>query len=122
MPGLIYLITGASRGIGRAYLAALLKRENNNDTIIAAVRNLEDKNSKSLSELGVAKGNQLIVVKIDSAKDGDPHKAVEELKSKHGISRLDVCTARCHINKVRQTDRAFPLQVVVANAGSALET
>lgn len=90
MSNLIYLVTGASRGIGRAYISALLQRNNHKDTIIAAVRNPEDSNSKSLYYLPTSGGNKLIVVKIDSVADDDPAKAVKELKNKHGIERLDV--------------------------------
>lgn len=90
MSGLVYLITGASRGIGRAYVTALLQRSNSNSTIIAAVRNPEDSNSKSLKAVEAANGNKLIVTKIDTVVDDDPKKAVEELKTNHGIDRLDV--------------------------------
>lgn len=94
MSGLFYLVTGASRGIGRAYVTALLQRgdaANANNTIIAAVRNPSDANAKSLFDIKPVNGNKLVVVKIDSAQDDDPKKAAEELKTKYGIDHLDVC-------------------------------
>lgn len=91
MPNLIYLVTGASRGIGRAYTSALLERERSNDTIIAAVRNPEDSNAQSLRDLKIANGNKLVVVKIDSVEGDDPKKAMAELKNTHGIDYIDVC-------------------------------
>lgn len=74
-------------------MTALLQRSNSNSTIIAAVRNPEDNSSKSLKEVEAAKGNRLIVVKIDTVVDDDPKKAVEDLKTSHGIDRLDVSQA-----------------------------
>lgn len=93
MSGLIYLVTGASRGIGRAYASALLQRNSAshaNTTVIAAVRNPNDSNSKSLFDIKPANGNKLVVIKIDSSQDDDPKKAVEELKATYGIDHLDV--------------------------------
>lgn len=93
MSGLIYLVTGASRGIGRAYTSALLQRNSPshiNTTVIAAVRNPDDSTSKSLFDIKPVNGNRLIVVKIDSAQDDDPKKAVEDLKTEYGIDHLDV--------------------------------
>lgn len=90
MSGLIYLITGASRGIGRAYVTALLQRSNGNSTVVAAVRNPQDKNAQSLKDIKPADGNKLLVVKIDTVKEEDPKLAVEALKTEHGLERLDV--------------------------------
>jgi norsolorinic acid ketoreductase len=96
-----YLITGASRGLGRGLVAAYLARPNN--TVIAAVRDLTSPPSKSLQELPKGTSTSLIVVKIDSLSETDPQDAVAQLKSEHNITTLDVVIANAGIAKI------FPL-------------
>lgn len=87
MSGLTYLITGANRGIGKGLLSTLILRPET--TVIAAVRDVAF-SKKTLSSIPVGPGSKLIVVKIDSTSATDPVAAVEELKTQHGISKIDV--------------------------------
>lgn len=87
MPGLTYLITGANRGIGKGVLEVLALRPET--TVIAAVRDVP-KSTKALSTVKVGKNSKIIFVKIDSTSETDPTAAVEELKTKHSITKVDV--------------------------------
>jgi norsolorinic acid ketoreductase len=87
MSGLTYLITGANRGIGRGLLETLILRPQT--TVIAAVRNVTA-SSKTLNTVLVGDGSKIIIVKIDSLSATDPIDAAAELKSQHGITKLDV--------------------------------
>ncbi|KAG4413000.1 hypothetical protein IFR04_013859 [Cadophora malorum] len=87
MSELTYLITGAGRGIGKGILSALMTRPNT--TIIAAVRDTSTA-TNSLSTVPVGKDSKIIIVKLDATIDTDPSTAVEILKSKHNISKIDV--------------------------------
>ncbi|KIV91571.1 hypothetical protein PV10_06094 [Exophiala mesophila] len=91
-----YLVTGANRGIGRGFVAALLQRASS--TVIAAVRDPSKESSKALSQLPRASGSQLIVVKLDSAIESDAADAVERLRNEHKITSLDVVIANAGIN------------------------
>ncbi|KAE9380844.1 aflatoxin biosynthesis ketoreductase-like protein nor-1 [Stipitochalara longipes BDJ] len=85
--GLTYVITGANRGIGKGLTEVLIARPNT--TIIAAVRDVA-KSTEALSNIIVCEANKLIIVKVDATSDSDAAIAVEELKSKHGITKVDV--------------------------------
>ncbi|KAL2069404.1 hypothetical protein VTL71DRAFT_14083 [Oculimacula yallundae] len=87
MSEITYLITGANRGIGKGLLSALITRPNT--TIIAAVRDTASA-SKTLSSIPVGLNSKIIIVKIDSTIETDPAAAVEELKTKHNITKIDV--------------------------------
>ncbi|KAH7410627.1 hypothetical protein BKA64DRAFT_358556 [Cadophora sp. MPI-SDFR-AT-0126] len=87
MSGLTYLITGAGRGIGKGILAALVTRPNT--TVIAAVRDTAAA-STSLSAVPMGKDSKIINVKLDVTIDSDPDTAVEELKTKHNITKIDI--------------------------------
>ncbi|KUJ12564.1 aflatoxin biosynthesis ketoreductase-like protein nor-1 [Mollisia scopiformis] len=87
MSGLTYLITGASRGIGKGLLSAFVLRPNT--TVIAGVRDTASA-AESLKSVPVGEGSKIVIVKIDSSVDTDAAAAVEELKSKHGITHIDV--------------------------------
>ena len=91
-----YLVTGANRGIGRGFVAALLQRASS--TVIAAVRDPSKESSKALSQLPCASGSQLIVVKLDSAIESDAVDAVERLRNEYRITALDVVIANAGIN------------------------
>ena len=78
-------------GIGRALLEQFLARSNT--TVVAGVRDPAADASQQLSNAFTAQGSKLVVVKIDSAADGDAKAAVAELQSKHGVDRLDVVIA-----------------------------
>ncbi|KAF2260273.1 NAD(P)-binding protein [Lojkania enalia] len=86
-----YLISGASRGLGRALTTALLSQPSN--TVIAGVRDLNDSNSRSLATLPCGESSKLIVVKIDSTSDTDAIEAVSTLSTNHGVTKLDVVIA-----------------------------
>ncbi|KAE8442533.1 hypothetical protein EG329_003248 [Mollisiaceae sp. DMI_Dod_QoI] len=87
MSGLTYLITGANRGIGKGLLSAYVLRPNT--TVIAAVRNIKSA-TEAFSSVPLGPGSKIITVKIDSTIDTDAAAAVEELKTKYGITNIDV--------------------------------
>lgn len=90
----IVLITGASRGIGRGLLELYLAKPNH--TVIAANRNPNDANSKSLDGLPKAEGTSLLVVKVDATMATDPVDAVQQL-AQRGINHLDIVIANAGI-------------------------
>ncbi|WVQ81967.1 hypothetical protein IAT38_004094 [Cryptococcus sp. DSM 104549] len=75
------LITGVSRGVGLGFAKVYLQK---GWTVIAAVRDL--------SKLPKLEG-KVIPVKIDSSSLTDAKEAIEELKTKHGITRLNIVLA-----------------------------
>lgn len=89
MSGLTYLITGANRGIGLGLAEHYLALENT--TVIAGVRDPSSVTNLKLLKSG--SNSKLIIVKIDSLSTTDALSAVEELKSKHSITHLDVVIA-----------------------------
>ncbi|OQE43135.1 hypothetical protein PENCOP_c003G08279 [Penicillium coprophilum] len=95
MTNAIYLITGASRGIGRGLVEKLLARPNT--TVVAAVRDPVGASSQSLESLSKNDSSRLIVVKIDSKSPTDPAAAVETLQTEHGIDQIDVVIANAGI-------------------------
>jgi len=96
-----YLVSGASRGLGRALVAAYLAQPNN--TVIAAVRDSNSPASKSLQELTKGASSSLIVLKIDSLVEAEAQQAIAELKSAHNITALDVVIANAGIAKLFPT-------------------
>lgn len=97
----IYLVTGASRGLGRGLVAAYLAQPNN--IVIAAVRDPTSSSSTTLQKLPKGANSSLIIVKIDSLSETDAQQAVAQLKSEHNITSLDVVIANAGIAKL------FPL-------------
>ncbi|PYH45083.1 SDR family oxidoreductase [Aspergillus saccharolyticus JOP 1030-1] len=91
MSSTIYLITGASRGIGHGLVKLLISRPN--CTIIAAVRDPSADTAQALLTLAAGEGSRLIVVKIDAESDTDAHKAIQHLQEKENIDHLDVVVA-----------------------------
>ncbi|TVY41988.1 Norsolorinic acid ketoreductase [Lachnellula occidentalis] len=87
MSALTYVITGANRGIGKGLLETLVLRPQT--TVVAAVRDVAS-SEKTLSSVPVGSGSKIIVIKVDSTSATDASEAVQELKSKHGISKVDV--------------------------------
>ncbi|ODN96278.1 hypothetical protein I350_08291 [Cryptococcus amylolentus CBS 6273] len=74
------LITGANRGVGRALTKFYLGK---GWRVVAAARD----------PTKVPQEDNAVIVKIDSDSLTDAKEAVEELKSKHGITHLDVVIA-----------------------------
>ncbi|KGO47994.1 Short-chain dehydrogenase/reductase SDR [Penicillium expansum] len=97
MANTVYLITGASRGIGRGLLGTFLARPNT--TVIAAVRDPAGASAQSLQSLSKGNSSILIVVKIDAKSPTDPAAAVETLQTEHGIDHLDVVIANAGISE-----------------------
>ncbi|KAF2227127.1 aflatoxin biosynthesis ketoreductase nor-1 [Elsinoe ampelina] len=93
-----YLVTGANRGIGKAFIAAYLQRPNS--TVIAAVRT--PSSAKSLNDFPKADGSKLIIVKIDSFSETDPKDAVAELQ-KQGVDHIDFVIANAGIAGEKST-------------------
>lgn len=70
-------ITGASRGLGKIWTEAFLKR---GDNVVAAVRNTD-----SLKELATEFPQNLLVLKLDVTNKKDAVDAVEKAKSHFGV-------------------------------------
>ena len=87
----VWLITGATRGIGKGLVTALLQRPET--TVIAGTRDLASTNSKQLNGLPHATGSRVIVVKIDSESDDDAQTAVATLQKEHNLDHIDVVIA-----------------------------
>lgn len=87
MSSTTYLITGANRGIGLGLVQTFVKRDNT--TVIATVREAA-KSARALEALPGGKGSKTIVVEVSSTDHTSPRKAIEVLKTKHGIDHLDV--------------------------------
>ncbi|KAJ5657309.1 uncharacterized protein N7484_000958 [Penicillium longicatenatum] len=90
------LITGANRGIGKCLLSTYLSRTNH--SVIAALRDPASSSSKELQSLPRGRDSELILVKLDSAKEADATVAVQYLLSKHNIQKLDVVVANAGIS------------------------
>ncbi|KGO75811.1 Short-chain dehydrogenase/reductase SDR [Penicillium italicum] len=108
MSNTIYLITGASRGVGYGLAEKFLARSNT--TVIAAVRN--PAGAQSLESLPKGDSSHLIIVKIDSKSPSDPAAAVETLQKEHGIDHLDVVIANAGISQDFSTVHAVPIDVL----------
>ena len=87
-----------SVGVGRAFSAAYLARPNT--TLIGAARNHQD---ETLATLQRRDGNKLIIIKIDSGSEINAKNAIELLKTKNGISKLDAVSAHAGIGYYRNT-------------------
>ncbi|KAJ5487065.1 hypothetical protein N7530_001365 [Penicillium desertorum] len=97
MSNTIYLITGASRGIGRGLTETFLARSNS--TVIAAVRDPVGASSQTLQSLPKGESSRLLVVKVDSKSPTDPTAAIETLQREHGIDHIDVVIANAGISE-----------------------
>ncbi|KAL8736870.1 MAG: hypothetical protein Q9181_002261 [Wetmoreana brouardii] len=96
-PNATILVTGARRGIGRGLVQNYLLRPST--TVIAAVRDPTDPASASLYTIPIHPENRLILVKIDSMSETDALDAVETLRPKHGILKLDIVISNSGIAK-----------------------
>lgn len=96
-----YLITGASRGLGRGFVAAYLAQPDS--IVVAAVRDPTSSSSKSLQELPKGANSSIIIVKLDSDVETDSQQAVQQLKTEHKITSLDIVIANAGIMKAYPT-------------------
>ncbi|KAJ6035992.1 hypothetical protein N7540_000271 [Penicillium herquei] len=110
MANTIYLITGASRGIGRGLVEKFLARPN--ITVIAAVRDPAGASSQSLQSLPKGESSHLITVKVESTSPTDPEAAVQTLINEHGIDHLDVVIANAGISEDFSTVHEVPIPVL----------
>ncbi|KAI0202533.1 hypothetical protein F4808DRAFT_65385 [Astrocystis sublimbata] len=122
----IVLITGASRGLGKALLQRYLAQPNH--TVIAANRNPDDKNSKSLADLPKGKNSILITTKYDAAVEQSAFDVVSELREKHGITYLDIVVPNAAIvtifpyaREVKRTDIMKHVEVNVLSVISLFQ-
>ncbi|BGO98451.1 putative oxidoreductase [Rhodotorula toruloides] len=92
----VYVISGASRGIGFAITSLLAKREN--VLIFAGTRNTSK--STQLSELAKQTGGRVIPVKLESANEEDAAALAKLVKEKAGkVDFLIANAGVCEINK-----------------------
>ncbi|UZJ53738.1 hypothetical protein CBS101457_003058 [Exobasidium rhododendri] len=90
---LIYLVTGANRGIGQAIVKTLLLKENSH--VIGTVRDLKSPYVHKLRELAVAKGSKLSLVAMEVSEPESIVKAVSGLD----VPRLDIIIANAGISR-----------------------
>ncbi|KAL4769276.1 putative sterigmatocystin biosynthesis ketoreductase stcE [Aspergillus nidulans var. acristatus] len=90
----VYLVTGASRGLGRGLVQAFLLRPNS--IVIAGLRNRAAQAS-ALDALPRGENSSLIAVQLDSGSKSDPTDAVSILQRDYGIRHLDVVIANAAI-------------------------
>ncbi|OCL15217.1 NAD(P)-binding protein [Glonium stellatum] len=95
MSGLVYLITGANRGIGLGLTEHYLTLPNT--IVIAAVRN--PSSVDGLKALKAGSSSKLVIIKIDSASTTDAAEAVRVLKSEHSITHIDVVIANAGLGR-----------------------
>ncbi|KAK1585700.1 aflatoxin biosynthesis ketoreductase nor-1 [Colletotrichum navitas] len=89
------LITGGNRGLGRELVTRFLEQENH--TVIVAVRDPTHATSRSLVDLHKGDGSGLIVVKYDAAVEQDAFYLAKELREKHKVDHLDIVIANAAI-------------------------
>jgi norsolorinic acid ketoreductase len=95
-------------GIGLGLLTKYVSRPNT--VVIAAVRDPSNSSSKALSSVSTGNNSKVIVSKIDSYSLADTKNAVETLKTKHGISHLDIVIANAGVSKTYATATKIPLE------------
>lgn len=79
-------------------------------TVIAAVRDANNESSKSLLSLATATGSKVIVVSIESTNESSAKAAIESLKTKYGINKIDVVIANAGISKFYGPVKDTPIQ------------
>ncbi|KAI5927148.1 hypothetical protein F4810DRAFT_652583 [Camillea tinctor] len=94
MSPIIVLISGTTRGLGKALLKLYLEKPNH--IVIGANRDPSHPTSQALTSLKVGTGSRLIVVKVDATAESDAASAVKEL-SAQGIEHLDLVIANASI-------------------------
>ncbi|KAH8178889.1 short chain dehydrogenase domain-containing protein [Sarocladium implicatum] len=88
---LVYLVTGANRGIGRSVVGDLLTRPAT--TVIAAVRNVNDETATSLTSLPTAEESKLYVVGLDEKQPTISAATLPQRLSDLGITHIDIVIA-----------------------------
>jgi norsolorinic acid ketoreductase len=84
----VYLVTGANRGIGRHLVGELLARDS--VTLVAAVRNVDDETATSLLLLPVAESSKLHVLALNEKEPSIDSKTLPDRLQEIDITRLDV--------------------------------
>ncbi|KAJ5634234.1 hypothetical protein N7528_002076 [Penicillium herquei] len=90
-----YLVTGASRGIGKGIVRALLQQPAT--TVIAAVRDTSAPYCEDLRALPKLDDSKLIIIKIDAETHSDAAEALGSIKETRGIDSLDFVIANAGI-------------------------
>ncbi|KAK0648658.1 aflatoxin biosynthesis ketoreductase nor-1 [Cercophora newfieldiana] len=90
------LITGVSRGLGRALAELYLSRPNH--TVIGSVRDLSSLTATTLRSTTPAPGSRLILVKIEVTSPTDYTSAITHLTTAESITHLDIVIANAGIN------------------------
>jgi norsolorinic acid ketoreductase len=67
--------------------------------VITAVRDPSGSAAKALTSVSTDNNSKVIVTKVDSTSPTDARGAVDTLKTKHGISHLDVVIANAGVSK-----------------------
>ncbi|KAL3257716.1 hypothetical protein ABHI18_006601 [Aspergillus niger] len=106
----IYLITGASRGIGLALTQTLLLRPNT--TVVATMRN-PTTNSLYTNPPQTSPTSTLILLPLDIQSTTSITTAIETLESKHNITHIDtvISNAGYYNDATRRVDN-IPLSTV----------
>ncbi|KAF2685007.1 NAD(P)-binding protein [Lentithecium fluviatile CBS 122367] len=86
-PLTVILVTGVSRGIGKAVAAAYLARPNH--IVIGSVRDAKAPQAEDLKKLSTGDGSRLLLVSIENASRSDPKKAVQDIEAA-GIDHVDI--------------------------------
>ncbi|KAL4917411.1 hypothetical protein BDW62DRAFT_201843 [Aspergillus aurantiobrunneus] len=107
-----YLVTGASRGLGKGLVAAFLLRPRS--IVVAGVRNIVTQ-APALEELPRGADSELIVVQLDCASKSDPEGAIRTLQDGHGLSYLDVVIANAAIAANYGPASTMPLEHLEAH-------
>ncbi|EIN05948.1 NAD(P)-binding protein [Punctularia strigosozonata HHB-11173 SS5] len=91
MAPVVYLVSGANRGLGFGIVAALVARDN--VVVFAGVRN--PSSADALTNLGAKHPGKLHIVQLTSADKADNERAVAEITAK--VGRLDAVIANAGI-------------------------
>lgn len=96
-----WLVTGSSRGIGRAMVEEIVNTPN--QTVIAGIRGKSEGNDTfDVLNASIKNGSKVIVVQIDSNQFSSPEIAAKALKAQ-GINHIDVLVANAAIGTSYKT-------------------
>ena len=112
------LIIGIGRGLLEFYLSL------DNHVIIAAVRNVEHENAKSLKNMPTGAGTKLHMVRIDSGDASDPKRAMEILATELKIDHIDILIANAgiceHLVPIKEIEMDEMNSIMAINTWSLL--